>query len=424
MIASRFYIDFTLANRIPSEKMQSHHLLQVTNIYAMLVTIIPPPVLSKLPCFHLNPLSGCPESRGTNCGGILLLDFMWIDQTTIIKVLLKHARLRDIHRAFVKNEMDNQVLVISPIVVFANLVAEAHNMTLVSTTGIPISCFIKSSNPILSFYVEAQNLRNKIFKLHSNHISLSYGLLPLIDHASNFFYCGTRKRQENLFPLAIFKNTADKFVWTCLGISLLTTAIMVKANFSGKSSSAFVLLRTLSAILCSGTSSVRPNSKLFQLWMFVSLIFVTFYSGCLTSAVTSPEPVERLKHIKDLLEANYSLIFSNQVERNGTKDRLREHMNWASQQNNVKILGKLRQLEQLIDSSVANSLDKFSDFSWHEKFRDGENVAFFAHFSYVIQQATRLITSLEERNNKKVGCYVGQELHLKEMMYIFTDNAG
>lgn len=227
-------------------------------------------------------------------------------------------------------------------------------------------------------------------------------------------------------PLEIFRNTADPFVWLCLGISLPATSILVKASCSKNFSWGSVLLATLSALICPGTAGLPGHSKLFQLWMFASVIFVTDYSGCLTSAVTSPSPEKRLENVADLWEANYSLIFVTQQQRNHTIQVLNEYVNWESKQNNFEVVKKFQQFAELIQNSVAYSINTFTNFSWHEKLRRAEHVAFFGHFGHVMQQATILTKLLRKRNNTKIGCFVGKKLELKEVMYwlIMRDGEG
>lgn len=67
---------------------------------------------------------------------------------------------------------------------------------------------------------------------------------------------------------------------------------------------------TISSVLISPViSGACGTHKLFLMWAFVCLGFVTYFSGSLTSVMIRPPPDDRFTRIEQLLENNYFLTF-------------------------------------------------------------------------------------------------------------------
>lgn len=182
-------------------------------------------------------------------------------------------------------------------------------------------------------------------------------------HSFNFAYCDEphRKRREKTV-FQFFLNSADATVWTCLlAATILVSHVIPMAirNDGGVYwSGGSAMLATLSVLLTPGSSAQMTTAKHsmpFVLWMYTSIIFVTYYAGSRSSEITSAPVEARMKQIKEVFEKNYS------------------HITYSTTR---KVLGKL--MESWLQESRANN--KTSLTALHES---SEMLEKFSHLGVV-----------------------------------------
>lgn len=216
---------------------------------------------------------------------ILLLHFDYINQSNLINVLEHFTRLRDLH---------SKSPYFSAQVILVNIIAVAFNASLASLTDFPWHC-----------YRQHRNISRIMINAHLAAVkNTSSALLPMGDIGFNFAYCAHRKlKAGGVEMLKLFGDSADFAVWTCLILSLAMTTILVKRVVAKDFSE--VLITISSVLLSSGISGNNGNSKLFLLWVFVCMVFVTYFSGSLTSVLIHPPPDDRFTTIEELHAHNY-----------------------------------------------------------------------------------------------------------------------
>lgn len=386
----------------------SHQSLSIMFLQALAISISSPHVLT--------PMSSCSYHQWvpSKQSKVLFVDFPYYNQHMITHVLKNYPRLRDLFRM---PGVNDKLILFSPPIIFANIVAATFNATLISTTGLVGNCLAENKTASkISLYRETRGVvLNSVSKAQGTPRETWF---PMIEKARSFGYCQTRRHQANLSPLKIFESSADILVWICLGMSILAISLLVKADYSQELS--LIILTTLSRFLCPGFSGVQISSKLFLLWTFFCLIFVTYYSGHLTSVVTSPLPEERLRNIEELWKANYSLIFSTPRELSTTNETVYEDINWIEKHNNGQRRRKLNIIKKLL--RFADAYSTFT-FSWYERLKNAENVAFFGYFQIVMHHANLVTDLLRKENISGIRCFVGEELEFRHLSFFVVTSS-
>lgn len=167
------------------------------------------------------------------------------------------------------------------------------------------------------------------------------------------------------------------------------------------------LLITFAALVSGGVSipcQVLQHSWLLTTWMGICLVFVTYFSGNLTSQVISPSPEFRFSSIKDIVANNYSLVVTQftigvmkyEVETSGRVDR-------------NKILRKL------ISTVVVANYDDIPKILVTKL--NTSTISILSHAFRKINIAQRF-QKVNGANNKH--CYIGKELLFDESIFLFV----
>lgn len=120
-----------------------------------------------------------------------------------------------------------------------------------------------------------------------------------------FLYCGVPERlQISPWSFGIFMIPFDNYIWTCLLVTVITLAVVLKLQTSRERMSS-TILKILAPLLGCGAQS-RP-SKMLILWMIIATILGTLYSGEITSSVISPTFANVFNNIQELYRQNYTL---------------------------------------------------------------------------------------------------------------------
>lgn len=256
-------------------------------------------------CFNFENLPS--NYKLPNPNKILLLHTGIVNQVIIQHALAKYKGLRDFH---------NSPSLFAPFVHYVNIVATALNASLLSsqefnTDDCPNDTL---SAPKVHLFVFGEDLEAGFKRQSEIHGEATRpAVIQLNPYVFNFAYCSKPSRNDDFSPLELFRTSADIPTWVCLVTSLVLVSLVIKLTTKG-SESKFAYLATLSVLISVGLSAgsrVIQRSWLFMLWMFTSLLLVTFYSGELTSVVIRPAPEFRMTKFVHLSEHNYSMVLRN-----------------------------------------------------------------------------------------------------------------
>lgn len=366
------------------------------------VSSVPPGAVSDSIHDFLN-LKSTKEKR------ILLLDFQWFQQNSVNKILRTYQQIRDLNRS---HGNFDRFVTHAPFFFLLNIIAVAFNSTLVVPSGLRDTCNgTKRTVSIIDYITSTQSILNFISQRHNK--SIKGVLFNLPEDTLNFAYCQHRKKSEHdASPLGIFKSTAESVVWLCLGFSIIFTGISMKMEFSRDFS--LIILTTLSVLLSPGTSGFRSTSKLFVLWMFASLIFVTYYSGSLTSVVTRPSPDLRFVNVEELQANNYSFILTGPLIRNLLKEKIQGLSSRLTVNQNES--GEIKKLFQT--SFLFRSYNR----TWHDWLLGSRRFASFGYSQVSLNVANLVKESLTGKDVNRIRCYVGQQVELTESAYFLVSS--
>lgn len=260
----------------------------------------------------------------------------------------KYSRLRDY---YVKSTTSRLHVLLAgihlyPYFIIANTVAVASNSTLLEidelcqfsgdcdATDIPPYPRILPSVPVIerssifnktvfsiwneycseySLTSECTNLRIQKFAQPQERSSRRYQphFFLISTDVSTFFYCGVAKKlQFSPWSFTIFMIPFDNYTWMCLFAAFVALITLFNwLPYPERMSS--VLMKITTPLLGFGTQPLSTHSHTFILWMVVSTILVTFYSGEITSSIISPTPDDVIRNIPELYKRNYTLHFPN-----------------------------------------------------------------------------------------------------------------
>lgn len=199
-----------------------------------------------------------------------------------------------------------------------------------------------------------------------------------------------RRAMETTSPF----HTADPLVWLVLITCLIFVSLVV--GLSIKKITSQIFLVALSPLVSGGISvksKTLRHSLLLTLWMYVSLVFATYYSGNLTSHVISPLKEFRLTKVSDLMEHNFTLIARSKFVYQNMKDL-------------VKMTGNqehARVLEPLTASTVVSP----SDAELPKMVATMDKRACISPWPGAMQAASRAGDYLRKINSEK-RCYLGK----------------
>lgn len=102
----------------------------------------------------------------------------------------------------------------------------------------------------------------------------------------------TKSRRSPRGHLTCSQTLFDNSTWMYILLSMMGLTLHLNQNFTENSSTS--LLSSASSLFDFGTQSLSGHSGVFILWMGISLILITFYSGEITSTIISSPPEERM----------------------------------------------------------------------------------------------------------------------------------
>lgn len=350
---------------------------------------------------------------------IVIKDFFIINQDFLSMAIKKYPRVRDFY---------NEPPYFGPTVHQSFIVSEKMNATLIMKANLKKHCRDSFDNPLFPT-ISISNMGSSLIKkferwppgtLRSNP-DRPRVILPLT-MALNFAYCNAlREAVIGNSPFSIFHNTADYLVWISLTTSffLVTVLVHTLTRFQGSLGDHFLVM--LSALLCPGVSMVTQLLQycwLFTVWTCICLIFVTYYSGSMTSVVISPTPEWRMTHIGEVVERNYSLINSNPTGLHFIRQMVSLNLPPPHVASNIsdKFLEADKLLKMLQKAYAPSPSNKF-----FQMMASPEKYATVTSWTDAIFAATRSINYISQQQIKSRKCYLGKELSYAQNFYhVFT----
>lgn len=340
--------------------------------------------MATISCFDISVLRGIPSLKK-----IILVNYVFGNQSYINEILTKYSKIRDFH---------HNPPHLATIIQINDFIAKSVNHTIVSTLGMKPNCSIEllKRTPSLNYFVFAHQLKD----VYND----SAFTIQRFDQPFSFTYCDhPRTGPDSLSPFILFHESADTAVWFCLIASIVLISVLVK-NIAGHNTWSTCLI-TLSALISGGVSiSIRAlqHSWLLTVWMCMCLIFVTYYSGNLTSEVISPTPEFRYSTLAELVLHKYTFIVNPFA--------------YAVMKREVKTGGLLKQVETIKSIISATEVVNFDDvpqllitkshcatlFIWPHAFKDISK-------AYEFQAKSKM---------HQKHCYIGKELFFDESLYM------
>lgn len=249
---------------------------------------------------------------------ILYFDFHYDLYSDTMKHALKyHLKLRDFHHKPHRLEA---------LIIFCNEIAKTVNASLLSRNESTKRWVDLGSQEIEKYPTIIPLVASRDINISAHSMWRKFRnyknpkLLPRLHQVDslpqNFVYCGIPTQNEgSSFAICMFFHPFDN--WICLVIVSAFTFITLIINLNSKSEMTFTTTLTVTfaaMILINGCTKSSHKyfkySTLLILWIFSSQVTYLFYCGIMTGHLTRPQPDETLKTPEDLLQANYTVIYT------------------------------------------------------------------------------------------------------------------
>lgn len=240
----------------------------------------------------------------------------------------------------------------------------------------------------------------------------------------NFGYCvvaQNNKNEDMVFRFLL--NSADATVWIGLlgAIILVGYTVPIALGIDGglRRPAASAMMATLAVLLTPGSSpqpKMAQHSVFFVVWMYASIIFVTYYPGYLTSKIIRPPTEAQMTSIEEIFGRNYTLLFGRFSRR--MIGGLTRSVLQGSRKNNetcrTAMVDSAEMLEELFNKSIVPD----SSISLSEKFSAAEISVTVSTWPAVIWNINVVKMDMEDKGIKgRIKCYIGQQLAYPTQMY-------
>lgn len=219
----------------------------------------------------------------------------------------------------------------------------------------------------------------------------------------SFTYCSAvqKRKGDSIWNFWFLTESFDKWTWLSIALSFILVSLLAHSSLRWRRLS-FSFLSGFSVLSPGSVSGnvVKYRSKLFVLWILVSLVLINFYTGRMTSSVIKPPREEVLRTFGDLEKNNFTLIFDQKLA----------HGFLA---NTARILTQklfvpryIRALSKLLQTSVVKV-----DRAWFIKtMATHDKVASTNGWTYALWDAMESTTWISRQSVKSRKCHVGEEL--------------
>lgn len=322
-----------------------------------------------------------------------LIDHPAIYESMLTKILQNYTKLRDFH-----NDPPDFGMGVH----LCNLLATRFNASLV-----PISDF-KANSSKNNIKIYPFSFIDKVATAFHNQSSKNL-ILPSVFEVEpisyNFVYCSTIKKveHEKFSLLTSLLSPADTTTWICLFVAIALVTFLVQRE-DKHADGWYTLITTISVLISPGMSGeIRSKSFLFLAWMCGCLVFITYYSGDLTSLVICPVPEMRVATFEQLVKNNFTLIYQNPGMSRIVRARVAK-----SRENSVK-----QDLLKLFDNREVVK----GDMNFYDKFISGRKEASILPWMIATYRANKGNNLIQQRKIKKRRCYIGQEARFVSKRY-------
>lgn len=341
---------------------------------------------------------------------VVHLQFHHLSQENVEMLRSQYSRLRD----YYSSEGHSREVLWGPLVSVASLVAAAVNATIIvfpRNTELCEGDQVPAWATIKPEQFAVQIVDNDTLIVQEN--SVRY----------NFFYCDRQKEAdyENAFEMLF--SSADAIVWICLVGALIlvgyTVPVIIDKEGHLQRNIGQVSLAAVAVLLTPGVAA-QPDkikhSAVFTLWMYITIIFVTYYGGSLTSEIISPTPEWRMTSLEELFEYQYWLMFHPQAMfRLGALTWMTQVMLPDLDEDNEDELGTYNLTTAQVSAINLRQMarERISmAFSEEEYFEDmiTERRATVTDWEGCIWEVNAVKQYIENRGMKRTKCYIGQEL--------------
>lgn len=317
-------------------------------------------------------------------------------QVDIDNILLHRGRLRDQF----SSELDGKIDLIM-LYVLGNILAKHFNATFI-TNDHPImakNLYCNISNfpiilPAVQTFSNEQHAKSIYDCFRRTHPEETVKFVRIESLTFNFAYCAaTRRKYSSLWNFRIFTDPFDRWTWLVLTAMLFIMSWLISISIRRNFFATF--LSALAALLDNEMSRI-VNSKLYILWLFMTLLIFDFYSGAITSQLIAPSEEALLGKFSDLEQNNFAFIFYHKI----IFDSVNASATMKSHDPMVKAISKL-----LRNSEILEYQDFFPAFT--QKSRNVATMMSWAHSMWVATQGNFAIKRV---GLKKLKCHVGKEL--------------
>lgn len=243
-------------------------------------------------------------------------------QTALDFVLVHRGRLRDLHTLYDLNNTNGGLIVPDIIIscILGSLMAGFLNATLIThdhpSASLENLPEFMSQIEVFGGLTSTSQIWDKYYSNRQLHTELPK-LIQLASQYHNFAYCSvSQKRWESSWNFSVFTQPFHSYTWVTLCSLLL--AISLTISLVSRKYFAMVFLSAL-AVLLNNEMTQIGNSKLFVLWLLLSVLFVNLYSGKINSHIIAPPEEVTFTSLTDLLENNYTFIFPGYLTEMGMK---------------------------------------------------------------------------------------------------------
>lgn len=376
----------------------------------------------------LSPQNSLVQLNPPGFQNVVLFNNKLIDQSLISLVSKKYSRMRDYY---------NDPPLYGPVVQVGNLVAAAVNSTLKAASGAQWKDSRYSPTILALRLTDIANgflMRRRLnqtphvnpkeiskIKGDTSQASLSQVEVSLL----NFVYCSDTRVAK--FQRTTFFNTLtgkiDKFIWICLIVAIPTISVLTSISLQGnKWQISVTLTTTLSVLLTPGVTYYTrlknvekswnsAQKMLFVLWMLCCTVFITYYSGDLTSTIIRP-PVElHIRKFQHLLDYNFSISYQSLDRKIIVASFVESSLKC---ENKINLECKVRKL--IMSADLATSRENFIG-----ALVTGNRIASIVPWSVAIYGANKGNEWIVRNKILNRRCYIGEELRYpSNLFYVFV----
>lgn len=175
-----------------------------------------------------------------------------------------------------------------------------------------------------------------------------------------FLYCAKPENlQEGIWIFSIFTEPFQFSIWVAV---LVTGSLISMLAFTNLNHIRVSVIPIICAVIASGISGIpEKRSKLFTLWVFVSLILTVIYTANLTGVLVKAPTTKITANFSQIQNEKYSLIYRHSIEMWIAQNLLKGFCNSRNKfvvDNNVKALSNLLEFAKVAHNHTYEMLTR------------------------------------------------------------------